>query len=382
MMNLGKLSLLRDILIPSGLFMEGTENFSSEFPVNTYYGFNVSKTEREPIDQIHGFIAASRIQERNGMYGERGAFYPFIAGVFEVLNSRNEDERERIIEINTRKDRKKKSIFQRIMSQYSLQGEVLLTEDLWKDERYWEIFAEVIEEHRFTKGSLIEDSLKWYTSRDELLSVATVNDVAPGLMVLPQKLQKYIGSWPASIIYTPIEVAEAFFMKEVKNVKCKIGHMEERVYDKYIMPIMDVIHLRQPVDLKSRRLRPRGVTPYIDKERRDRKIRIYFDDSPQSIEERLRDYTVEEYIYTLHNEIGELLNPIIDKLVLAVESAHAMNKTSIDILGNRYQNGGDVISGFATKELTIEGIIKLFPEIVYEYLIKAFDMNAENSECL
>src|SRR3712207_1302597 len=97
-------TLLRDVLQKSGLFVEGTETYSRTLPLNSYYGFNVTKTEREPIDQIHGFIAAKRIQERNRESGNPGGFYPFVAGIFEVLNATSTDEVRRIVEDNRRKE--------------------------------------------------------------------------------------------------------------------------------------------------------------------------------------------------------------------------------------------------------------------------------------
>lgn len=102
--------MIREALASSELFVEGTEYFTKNKPVNSYYGFNVTKTEREPLDQIHAFFAAKRIQEQNEKrYGTSGNFHPFVAGIFEVLNAKNPPEAQKIVDVNSKKDAKKKS---------------------------------------------------------------------------------------------------------------------------------------------------------------------------------------------------------------------------------------------------------------------------------
>jgi len=365
--------MLRDILQPSGLFIEGTETYSQNLPVNTYYGFNVTKTEREPVDQIHGFIAARRIQERNAVLGEPGMFYPFVAGIFEILNATSREEIGRVVEINGAKEQHKKVLFESILARFRLSGDVFLTHDLWGNPDYWEVLSEVLSSPRFSYSNLRQDTLKWYAKPEMLDQVCSVAEVAPGLMALPDKLINRIGKWPAAILYTPIEVAEAMFFARFKRVRCKIGHMDETVYDKYIIPFIDVIHLRQPIDLKSTQFKARGVTPYIDKERpRDPKIRVFFDDVPETLQDRLAHCSIEEYVYTLTPEVGEVLNPILDKCVLAVESARAMGRTPIDVCAVTVESGMDLIRAVYAKKVRIAELAQVMPEFVYSYLIAPF----------
>lgn len=368
-------SLLRDALASTAIFMEGTEEFSSSLPVNTYYGYNVTKSNREPIDQIHGFIAAACIEERNRQFGKTGTFYPFVAGVFEVLNTTNEEQIRKIIEVNTEKERKKKSLFERIGTHLNIPIKVLLTNDLWGDEDYWTHFLEVIETFgsQFSERSLRKDTLIWYRGReDELNQVNKLRNIAPGLMTIPEKLMRKIGDWPAAILYTPIEVTEALYLNRKKAVSCKIGHMDETVYDKYILPFMDIIHLRQPTDLQSSRLKPIGVTPYIDKDSRPQKLRIYFDDTPQSIRDRISNTKLEEYIFSWSERTGEVLNPLLDKCVLAIEVARLTGKTPVKIGTASLERGSDLISLVYNEDIKMRTIVEEFPEFVSKFLIEPF----------
>lgn len=369
------MQLMRDAVIPTGLFIEGTEYFSSSFPTNSYYGFNVTKTEQEPIDQIHGFIAAACLEARNKSFGVTGTFYPFIAGIFEVLNTTNREQIAQIIDKNSEKEEKKKELFVKIASSFNLPAKVLVTNDLWGNPTFWETFSKVISSSQgtFSKKVLTRDTLVWYRGREEELErVNKIQDVALNLMNIPPNILNQIGDWPAAIVYTPMEVTEALFLSQQYEVKCKIGHMDETVYDKYILPFMDIIHLRQPTDLKSTRLKPIGVTPYIAKDRRERKLRIYFDDSPDSIRERISSCKIEKYIYTWSPKYGEVLNPILDKLVLAVEAARLMGQNSVKIVNKNFSTGIELINMVAKEDITINSLVDEFPNIIYSYLIDPF----------
>lgn len=371
-------TLIRDALFNTAIFIEGTEQFSSSLPVNMYYGYNVTKSNREPIDQIHGFIAAACIEERNRQFGSTGTFYPFVAGVFEVLNTVNDEQIRNIIEVNTVKEQRKKSLFENIGRHLNLPVNVLLTEDLWGDEDYWTYFLEVIETSgsQFSERSLRKDTLIWYRGREEELNqVNKLRNIAPGLMKIPEKLMKKIGDWPAAILYTPIEVTEALYLHRKKAVSCKIGHMDETVYDKYILPFMDIVHLRQPTDLQSSRLKPIGVTPYIDKDSRPQKLRIYFDDTPDTIRERISTLKFEESVFSWSARTGEVLHPILDKCVLGIEAARLMGKTPVKIDSVSMEVGMDLIRSVYNENIKMQAIVDAFPQFIFDHLIEPFVMN-------
>jgi hypothetical protein len=148
--------------------------------------------------------------------------------------------------------------------------------------------------------------------------------------------------------------------------------MDETVYDKYILRFMDIVHLRQPTDLKSTRLRPIGVTPYIDKNSRPQKLRVFFDDTPQTIRARISQLNFEEYIYSWSERTGETLNPILDKCVLAIEAARLMGMAPSKIGSISFDNGMDLIRSIYNENLKIQSIIEAFPEFMFKNLIEPF----------
>ena len=367
--------LIRDALASTMLFVEGTEQFSSSLPINIYYGYNVTKSDREPIDQIHGFIAAACIMERNSKAENTATFYPFVAGIFEILNTIGPEQPENIIKINSEKELKKKRLFEKIGCKFNLPTQVLLTEDLWGDEDYWDYFNEVLENSggQFSEGSLRNDTLIWYRGREsELDKVNKLKDISVGLMKIPEKLMEKIGGWPGAILYTPIEVTEAVYLSKKYAVTCKIGHMDETVYDKYILPFMDIVHLRQPTDLLSTRVKPIGVTPYIDKTSRPRRLRIYFDDTTNSIREKISGLHFEDYIFTWSDRTGEVLHPLLDKLVLAIEAARLMGESPVTIGSASLRTGKDLITSVYEKKVSITEIVDVFPDLIYTNLIQPF----------
>jgi len=367
--------MIRKALEGSGLFIEGTEVLTRSKVANCYYGFNVTKTEREPVDQIHAFFAAKRIQERNfSLFGEKGEFIAFIAGVFEVLNATNMTELRSILQTNMAKDSYKKALFQRIMNAYNIRGKVYLTQDLWRDDAYWEIFDGLFKKGQFTKRGLIEDTLKFYDSKEELMGVSKIDNIPTNIISLTPELRKKIGAWPAAIIYTPAEVSEALFFNQQKHINLKLGHVEERVYDKYIYPFTDVVHVRQPSDLASKRLQPKTVTPYIDKRRKEPQIRIFFGDTVDSISERIKGIEPEEYIFTIDtsskDNVGEILNPFIEKAIYCVEAARCLGRTPVNVLGAALREGSDVIDCVYQGKFTVASLARELPLLLYRFLLQ------------
>ena len=260
------------------------------------------------------------------------------------------------------------------MKVYNIRGSVYLTQDLWKDKTYWEVFDGLFEKGQFTKRGLIEDTLKFYDSKEQLMSVSKVNDIPPDVISLTPELRTKIGDWPAAIIYTPAEVSEALFFNREKHVNLKLGHVEERVYDKYICPFMDVVHLRQPSDLASKRLQPKTVTPYIDKRRKVPQIRVFFDDTLDSISKRIKNIEPEEYIFaidtSLKDNIGEILNPFVEKAIYCVEAARCLGKTPVNVFGATLSEGNDVIDCMYQGKFTVASLARELPLLLESFLLQ------------
>lgn len=367
-------------LAPSGLLAECTDGPTPDTP-SSYYGYNVTKSEREPLDQIHGFIAASRILRYSETLSRLAppTFYPFIAGRFEVLNTTSEAQLVELDLLNFAKEQRKRDLFLRIARGFKLPTTVLLTADLLEEEEYWSIVADLMQGGQFSRKTLIADTLKWYKSESEIEEYLPIEVVGAGRFALTSKLLKRVGSWPAPLLYTPMEVAEAVFMRRRYGVRCKIGHMEENVYDRYIVHHMDIVHLRQPTDLKSTRTRPRTVTPYIDKVRRDPKLRVFFDDTDASLRETLSEANADlSYVRTISTAAGEILNPILDKAVLAVECASAQGG-SVLIDGYEFESGAALIQAVSDGWLNLEHVMASLADAILEWMILPFENKVADS---
>lgn len=350
---------IRTLLQPSGLLGE-VSDLDSQVR-NSYYGFNVTKSDREPIDQIHGFLAAKRLQESLG-----GTFWAFIAGLFEVVNCRTMEERDQLIRRNSSLEEGKRLLFEELAGRLHVDARIVTTDDLWRTPEYWDIFETLLRDRdRFSRKTLMRDTLAWYQDADSIDRTLPFRDALFEFPV-PESVLRLCDGWPAALLYTPLEVAEALFFAKQCDVNVKIGHMEERTYDRYIAPHMSIVHLRQPSDLKSTRLRPRTVTPYIDKPRRDPKVRMYFDDDVAGIEERLTVVSDESYVHTISGA-GEILHPYVDKGVFAVEAARASGH-SIELSGVQLRSGSDLIEAVCGGRIKLTTVREALPELITTYV--------------
>lgn len=348
---------LRLAIEPSGLL--GEISPLSGDVLNSYYGFNVTKSSQEPIDQIHGFLAARRVQESAG-----GTFYAFVAGLFEVVNCISVTERDLLAKRNAELESRKRAIFERLAQRLGVNTVVLTTEEMWNDVRYWEIFEELISDRStFSRGNLLRDTLRWYSSEEAANATLPFIEALDGFP-LTAKTRRLVGSWPAALLYTPLEVAEARYLHDVCAVNVKIGHMEEQTYDRYIAPFMSIVHLRQPSCLRSSRLKPRTVTPYIDKARRDPKIRVFFAEGADEIRAKLAEHlTSDNHLYAIASGAGEILHPVVDKLVFAAECVRATG-TALMVKDVQLHGGLDVINKVARGDLRIDALTAELPEIL------------------
>ena len=107
---------------------------------NLYYGLNVSSNiGLEPIDQLDGFLVA--YSQKPGR-----SFYPYIAGVYNILNARSPEEARKTAAKRSKVEQQKKALLENIMKNLMLEGGVLTTYDMWDDQRYWEIVDRLFRE--------------------------------------------------------------------------------------------------------------------------------------------------------------------------------------------------------------------------------------------
>jgi len=192
-------------------------NLVSDRP-NVYYGMNVSGNQREPIDQLDGFLLAKAIQQRNNI-----EFYPFLAGVYGIFNARSTKDAVKEQRRLLRRESEKKILLTNILNNLEINGKVLTTYDFWNDEYYWKIVENVSNE---VKADLEDYGIGYITFSElpkELLGAFT--------NVLDNN---FLAEMDAADIYSIAEVAEAVYLKEKYNVGIKIGPTTEEYYDKAI----------------------------------------------------------------------------------------------------------------------------------------------------
>ncbi len=364
---------LEDVLGLTDLYLESIEQrTTTAAAINAYYGFNVSATEKEPIDQVSAFIAAKRIQEYNySNFRERGRFIPFVAGVFEVLHQPR-DAVEDCLRVNDEKDKIKSQLFKRICEVYDLDAQVVSARDIWLEPAYWHHFQRLFSDGLFNYELLLKDALNFVT-RSAIDNAALVKDLNGKAFNLPEDVAKASGNWPASLIYAPIEISEAAYFSS-RGVNLKIGPARERTYDRYVQSFMDILHLRQSVDMNSDMFLPRTVSPYREqKSRADRvpEVRIFFGDSLEDVRKKVSLVSGNHYVYTMDDVAGVVMNPLVEKAIYAVESARSMGLKAPSVGGKMFYNGVDV-SEFAKSRRGFDILKDALPELLYQYVIEPF----------
>jgi hypothetical protein len=354
----------------TGLFLEGTDEGIVNSPINAYVGVNVSKTENEPIDQILFFTTLKRIQNWNlTNFGEKGESIIFIGGLFEILNATNSQEVNQIIEINIAKEKEKQELYEKIIKKFGLNTKILITTNLWEDEKYWKLLSEQFENNKFTRGQLINDSLNFYNSKEQLFETIKVKELTKYLVNLPLEFIKRYGNWPAPIMYTPAEVTESLFINQYMNINMKVGQAQERVYDKYLINTLSTIRLKQSLALNSTRLKSIPVTPYIDKVKQKEEIRIFFNDTPAIVSEKVRSVNYDNNVYSIDENFGQTLNPIIGIIVYAFESGICQGENEIYLFEKSFKTGQEFISYLQKNEVSTSEITKSAITLVDNYVL-------------
>ncbi len=361
--------MLEHILGETGLYLEENSLIPQPCPFRTYQGFNVSRIEQEPIEQIQSFIAAKRLQEYNlATFGEPGVFIAFIAGIFEIMNKAGIKEVLKTYTINSAKEERKKSLFMEIGDAFGLSMKVYTTTDLWDDRRYWDCLQQLFEKRTFTYEGLVEDTWRYLRSdrsetKEQVLSrldsFIKLKDLPEEIIHIPDFILNGYGDYPATLLYTPAEVAEAFYLKEADGVNLKLGPAKERSYDDaYIKYFMNTVHTIQPVALDSKKDEPLTVTPYIAKA--SQKDRLYFGDSLETVQQKMRQAQDISYMTTMDGETGIVLNPVLEKAICVAESA-AHNP--LCFRGITIHSGRELIGNW---DVVKDTLLDVLPDLVHQ----------------
>ena len=235
---------------------------------NTYYGLNVSSNiGLEPIDQLDGFLVASYIQKSD----PQKYFYPYIAGVYNVLNARSPDEALKVAAKKQQAERQKKKLLCNLMSNLGISGQVLTTCDMWDDEDYWKIVD------RLFSGGIYDALPQEQRARGTITLASFPCQLLGRMKYVTGKIPKFIES---GSLYVPVEVAEAIWLREKYGVGWKIGPFSEEIYDNFIIREgIGIVRLRQPKALENGI--EKEVMPYIGKSTQP--LRITFSDTEETL---------------------------------------------------------------------------------------------------
>jgi len=186
----------------------------------------------EPLDQIDGFLVARDIQNRC-----KGKFYVLIAGVYNCLNSASEEEGEKSFKENLIRERKKRELLSKLFLSLDLQGEVLISSEVWKDKRYWELVRQVA-------TNLNSEEISKQTGRKGI----KLSQFPYKVFENADAIYEDVKDWDSCSFYVPTEVAEAIWLKERYNVSLKIGPLDtEKIYDEVIVKYgLGIIGMIQP----------------------------------------------------------------------------------------------------------------------------------------
>src|SRR3989338_3902263 len=294
--------LKESVLVENAHLSSKTHKSLSLAAANFYYGINVSP--EEPIDQIDSLLVGRRIAEIM-----QSKMTVLIAGKFGLFNSTIGTDLGFRGDMFDSLELKKRVLISAAMKHFGIDGNSVLTNDLWGDPYYWHLVANLYN----SRSSL--PSQRAYSGIETKVDFAAIP--LSQLRNIPQEVFDLLSREKATTLYSIAEIAESLYLKEKHSVILKIGPKAEEEYDKYIQNSLDTIHLFQPTDLRSTTAKPRPVTPYILRQGEE-KTRLIFTDQEKQVYEKIQKFSTEAqplfYAGTIH--------PILRLLAFVDEAEH------------------------------------------------------------
>lgn len=297
----------------------------------TIYGAAVSRLH-EPVDQIAAFLIAKDIQERHPDF----EFFPLSVARFGLLNARRgESLKEKNLELKIGGLRKQ--LFHlAMMDHLGLKGRVFLTDNFWDDPLHWAIAEELLD----ADPSLIPPESPFAGT------FYRFNEISQGFSAaIGPELMARLASIDGPRLYALIEVAHIMYMAQRYGVDSKLGPVTERPFDAHVGASLHIAHHRQPVDLLTHAGRVQTLSPYIGKPREER---IYFcADDAEAIGRVLSvaeaRCLADPPFYYDEMTASNVLNPIVQHAVYAVEAARLTSHAPVRIAGSEVSCGMDVL---------------------------------------
>jgi len=301
---------LRDsVLVEEAFITQRTEKALISHSAHVYYGINVSQLE--PIDQVDSLLVGKRIS--NFLENETNVL---IAGKYGIFNSLTNMDMQLRGELLEAEELKKGVLIRGIMKHIKLDGKILFTNDLWKDEYYWYLIGELYSSRERLPSPRV------YKDLDKRVSFSSI----PGshLGNISEETFDLLSNEKAVFLYSFAEIAEALYLKEARASIIKIGPRGEEEYDTYIKKSLDTIQLTQAVDIRSTPAKPLYVTPYILRKGQE-ETRVLFIDSSDAIYKKLqRAYPDPQPLF-----YANTITPLLRLLAYVAETERAVTGESM-----------------------------------------------------
>lgn len=226
-----------------------------------YYGVNISPY-KEPIEQFDPLLLIrlynNLLQDYTGLRtGKADAVFlsVFIAGKYRALNLRPAQNPYSAYAQWELQENNKRELYLQVAKNLGIleYTQVLTTDDLWKDERYWALVV------NFTKNKELAPNKRAFNS----VSVKFGDIPQKMLGGITQNQREALANEDACNLYLYAELAEAVYLKNYYEADAKIGPATEEEYDKYLRSELSIIQLKNPLDISSTPANEISCCPYI-----------------------------------------------------------------------------------------------------------------------
>ena len=356
--------------------LSSTTNRQGDTPRKPMHGFNTAGAPVEPLDQLGSMVVAGQMQEHDQqIHGESKAFVPFIAAGFGALNQENYDEALEYLEESSQEAEQKAEFLETVGEglEVEIDGAVT-TEEVFSDQRFWDIFSEEVQQQypvftslkRDAETIMSEDYISGKVSATEGLEAIEENyDV-----VVPEEAVEAAVQFELETgdqmrgphMYIPAEIAVSRYLEEEMDVNHKLGPATEKIYDKKIAGFHDTTRTKQPVKTHSQEGSPATANPYISWD--PTANRLFAGDSREEIEEKT-DKGSTRYIakekHPHNGDEGEVLNPVVEKGLYAVEGLRMTGQT-VEVEGTEIESGDQLLDYVTEGSYDSEDLLEADPD--------------------
>lgn len=340
------------------------------------HGFNTAGAPVEPLDQLGSMVVAGQMQEHDQhTHGESEAFVPFIAAGFGALNQESYDEALEYLEDSAEEAAEKAEFLESIGGGLGVDIDgAVTTEEVFSDQRFWDIFSEEVQQQypaftslkRDAETVMSEDYISGKVSATEGLEAMEEHydvDVPEEAVEAAVQFELETGDkMKGPHMYIPAEIAVSRYLEEEMDVNHKLGPATEKIYDKKIAGFHDTTRTKQPVKTHSQEGSPATANPYISWD--PTANRLFAGDSREEIEEKA-DKGSTRYIATEkhpHNgDEGEVLNPVVEKGLYAVEGLRMTGQT-VEVDGTEIESGDQLLDYVTEGSYDSEDLLEADPD--------------------